>query len=521
MKSARHLSRDLRVFSLAAIVLFSVLLLIVFRSVWILVGTLTACADASAMSLIGSHALHIPIGPLTANLSTMVLVMTLSPIVFLTFNWRRMSADGANDRRDSSARITGVGRQTRRRCARQIVPSFWSAVCMILGFISLLLVPSTPMRHLGIAGAMGASLAFTSAYLIYPWVLDHASASRRPTAAPETVAPVGFFARRHGLIVIALVVFTAIAVYGLPLLDTDPTLPSYFKKGGDIRTGLDFIDAEGGSSPLKFVVEDRSDTPLEKGDAYHALQRLQDALERDPAVGSALSITVVLDEARRPWYSFILTNEKLLEILNSPKHGEITSRLITRDRTKALFYLRMHEASRTTPRRVVIDRLTRIVEQNGFRPVLVGGIYSLLDQEGQLVTSSIISGVLILVGLFVAMGFAFSRSLRVSAAMLVSLAIIPVVVRGYIAFLGMPLDFMTASAANFSPRSRDGRRRDDLPDPRGPAAAGRRGGPVDRVGARLLAALAADRDLARHHHVGLRHLPAVELSADAAVPACS
>jgi predicted RND superfamily exporter protein len=46
------------------------------------------------------------------------------------------------------------------------------------------------------------------------------------------------------------------------------------------------------------------------------------------------------------------------------------------------------------------------------------------------------------------MGYAFARSLRVAAAMLVSLAIIPVVVRGYIAYLGMPLDFITASAAN-------------------------------------------------------------------------
>ena len=32
--------------------------------------------------------------------------------------------------------------------------------------------------------------------------------------------------------------------------------------------------------------------------------------------------------------------------------------------------------------------------------------------------------------------------------MLVSLFIIPVVVRGYIAYMGMPLDFITASAAN-------------------------------------------------------------------------
>jgi predicted RND superfamily exporter protein len=67
---------------------------------------------------------------------------------------------------------------------------------------------------------------------------------------------------------------------------------------------------------------------------------------------------------------------------------------------------------------------------------------------GRLITSSIITGSLLLIGIFTVMAFVFSRSLRTGLAMLVTLAIIPVVVRGYIAYLGMPLDFITASAAN-------------------------------------------------------------------------
>lgn len=78
----------------------------------------------------------------------------------------------------------------------------------------------------------------------------------------------------------------------------------------------------------------------------------------------------------------------------------------------------------------------------------MGGEYSLLGDMGRLITSSIITGSLLLIGIFTVMGFVFSRSLRVAAAMLITLAIIPVVVRGYIAHLGMPLDFITASAAN-------------------------------------------------------------------------
>jgi len=440
----RNLARDLRVFSLAALGVFGVVLLVIFRSPWILLGTFAACADSSATTLLATHWIHIPIGPLTANLSTMVFVMTLSPIVFLTFNWKRVHEERVEDRViDGRAAMRAAVRRT-------VAPSFWSSVCMTLGFISLLLVPSTPMRHLGIAGAIGATMAFVSAYVVYPWFLEQATAARAARAA--TTGNTGwlstFFSRRHGLIVAGLLVFTLIGAYGLRYLNTDPALPSYFKQGGGIRIGLDAVDTSGGSSPLKFVVEDRHGAPLDTGDAYKRLWRLQDALERDPAVGTVVSLPVVLGEAKRHWYTIFVSDAHLIKVLDSPKHGEISRQLISADRTKALFLLRMRETARTTSRQAVIDRLTHIVEQAGFRPVLVGGTYSLLDQQARLVTSSLISGVLLLVGVFVVMGYAFSRSFKVAGAMLVSLAIIPVVLRGAIAYLGMPLDFITASAAN-------------------------------------------------------------------------
>jgi len=436
---ARNLERDLRVFSLAAVCIFGVVLFIIFRSPWILLGTFVACADSSACTLIASQLLHIPIGPLTANLSTMVFVMTLSPIVFLTFNWKRI-------RREREAEGRGPVWDAVKRT---VAPSFWSATCMFLGFISLLFVPSTPMRHLGIAGAIGATLAFATAYTIYPWFLQRATPPREVRWTKDLESRMrSFFSERHGRIVAAMAVFTVVGALGLLRLNTDPDLSSYFKKGSDIRTGLDFVDKTGGSSPLKLVVEDKQHAPLNTKETYKQLWMLQEALEKDPAVGNVTSLPVVLSEAKRPWFSIFLSTEKEIKILDQPKYGEISSQLVTPDRNRALYLLRMHETGRKGTRREVIERLKRIVQRNGFRTVLVGGTYNLLDQMTRLVTSSIISGVLLLIGIFVVMGYAFSRSFRVAAAMLVSLAIIPVVVRGYIAYMGMPLDFITASAAN-------------------------------------------------------------------------
>ena len=447
---SRDLAIDLRTFSLAAICIFGVVLLVIFRSFWILLGTFLACANSSAATLIITQRIHIPIGPVTANLSTMVFVMTLSPMVFLTFNWKRIREQH-----------TSVGYAAVWSSVKETVaPSFWSAVCMLLGFISLWFVPSTPMKHLGTAGAVGAAVAFTAAYTLYPWFLALASPPKTKLGWTKTFESWlrSFFSARHPLVVGGLAVFAIIGALGLPRLNTDPPLLSYFKKGSELRQGLDMVDRSGGSSPLKLVVEQRDGAPLDTKEAYKQLWDLQDALEKDPAVGKVMSLPVIESEINRHWYSKLLSieaffqgkskAEKEVDILEDPKHGAVARQFLTADRKKALFLLRMRETVRTNPRAEVIHRLEATVHREGFRTLEVGGQYSLLSQMGRLITSSIISGTLVLIGIFTIMGFLFSRSLRVAVAMLLTLAIIPVVVRGYIAYLGMPLDFLTSAAAN-------------------------------------------------------------------------
>ena len=448
---SRTLESDLRTFSLAAVCVFGVVLLVIFRSFWILLGTFIACAVSSAATLILTQRIHIPIGPVTANLSTMVFVMTLSPIVYLTFNWVRIRQQQNSG---GHAAVWSAVKET-------VHPSFWSAVCMLLGFVSLLFVRSTPMKHLGTGGAVGAAMAFCAAYSLYPWFLALASPPRAKLRWTEALASRlrAFFSRRHRWVAVGLVVFGVVGAMGLWRLNTDPPLFFYFKKGSDIRRGLEAVDRSGGSSPLKFEIEDEHGSPLDTKEAYQRMWDLQDALEKDPAVGKVMSLPVMLSEVRRHWYArFFLSIEGFFQgksgmqkdvgVLEDPKHGAVARQFLTPDHKRALFLLRMRETVRNAPREAVIRRLEGTVHREGFRTLLVGGEYSLLGQMGRLISSSILTGSLMLIGVFTVMGYLFSRSLRVALAMLVTLAIIPVVVRGYIAYLGMPLDFITASAAN-------------------------------------------------------------------------
>jgi predicted RND superfamily exporter protein len=448
---SRTLGRDLRTFSLAAVCVFGVVLLAIFRSLWILLGTFIACLNSSAATLIVTQRMHIPMGPVTANLSTMVFVMTLSPIVYLTFNWKR-----ARQQQNSQGR-TAVWTAVKET----VHPSFWSAVCMLLGFISLLLVRSTPMKHLGTGGAVGAGMAFCAAYSLYPWFLALASPpeTKLHWAKAFESRLRSFFAKSHRWVAVGLVVFGVVGAIGVLRLNTDPPLFFYFKNGSDIRRGLEAVDRSGGSSPLKFEVEDEHGATLDTNEAYTRLWALQEALEKDPAVGKVMSLPVLLSEVRRHWYASMFlsieaffqgksTMKKEVGVLEDPKHGAVARQFLTPDHKKALFLLRMRETVRKAPREEVIGRLEGTIHREGFRTLEVGGEYSLLGQMGRLIRSSILTGSAILVGIFTVMGYLFARSLRVAAAMLITLAIIPVVVRGYIAYLGMPLDFITATAAN-------------------------------------------------------------------------
>src|SRR5579884_524236 len=340
---SRTMARDLRTFSLAAVGVFGVVLFLIFRSPWILLGAFVACANSSAATLIINQRIHIPIGPVTANLSTMVFVMTLSPMVFLTYNWIRIREQ---KELAGHAAVWAAVKET-------VVPSFWSAVCMLLGFVSLMLVSAESMKHLGTGGAVGAAMAFLAAYILYPWFLALASPPKTRFGWTKAIAARlrSFFSERHARIAIAVVVFGVVGALGLPRLNTDPPLFFYFQKGSDIRQGLEAVDRSGGSSPLKLEVEDIHGAPLYTDEAYKRLWALNDALEKDPAVGKAMSLPVIQSEIDRRWYSKLLSikgffqgeskKEEELGVLESPKHGAPARQFITPDHKKALFLLRM------------------------------------------------------------------------------------------------------------------------------------------------------------------------------------
>src|SRR6202041_2854027 len=386
-------------------------------------GMLATCTSAVLVTLLVQSMFGEKIGILTANLGTIVFVVALSHLVYMTFNWQTLARQGGDD----SHALGGKAR-------RMTFPaSFWSMVCASLGFGSLLIVPAKPLRELGAGGMLGTVVALLCAYLMYPAFLDWATPKTTKTVAEGVGSR--FWERKFVLIAVAVVLASAGLSFGLERLNTDPSLLDYFKKGEQPREGLAYVDRNGGANPLTVVVAAADGSKLDDKEEYEKMWDLQDALEEQKGVGTSISLPVLMAEGHRRPLAFLISWNHLLNIMNEPKYNRVASTFVTKDRTMAAYYLRMNEHGRTLPRVEVVGQVKSIVHRAGFRTVLVGGVYELQGKLAELVATSLEKGLLSLFAFFTVIALIVGRSLRTALAMIFSLSLVPICMLGGIGLL--------------------------------------------------------------------------------------
>jgi predicted RND superfamily exporter protein len=431
----RELTRELQRFSIAAFVVFGVLVVILFRSAAVLVGTMVASLSAAFGTFIVRALAGLRTDILAPNLWTIAFVLTLSHVAYLATQWQRKERELGHERAiEESMRIVGPG-------------SAWSLVANLLGFASLMFVSAKPLQHFGISGAIAAVLAMICAFTLFPPFLRSAQARAGRDNAIRQKAE-GFFTRRHLIIALSVVAATvALAPFSFRV-NTDPNLPSYFSGDSSIRGGIEAIDRSGGSSPLDLVVADARGGAFNNEAAYQRLTGLHRALERHRDVGSVVSIAPLMAETKRPWYSFLFSWERKLNELDKAKNERIGKTFLSEDRERGRFILRMHELKRSRPRAEVVAEIRKIVRDHGFKLVSVGGLYVLQGELSTLVEGSVVRGLGSLLAGFFLIVLIVSRSLTNAIAMTLCLAITPFSLFGVVGLFGMPLDIISAPAAN-------------------------------------------------------------------------
>jgi predicted RND superfamily exporter protein len=435
----RSLEHDFRYFTLTAIVLFGVTMAVLFRSVRLFVGMLCTCASAVLLTLLLQSTLGHKIGILTVNLGTIVFIVALSHLVYMTFNWQTLA--------DRAHRI-GKESPDLARDARRMTfsPSLWSMVCASLGFASLLIVQAKPLRELGFGGLLGSVVAFACAYLMYPAFLRWAVPRKKQNCEGGTDA------RLLGAPFSAVVVRRYCARDRIGIrssqVNTDPSLMDYFKPRRELRDGLEFVDRTGGSNPLTLVVSASNGSRLNTDEVYQKMWRLHGALENEKDVGTVISLPTLLAEGDRTPFSFFISYEKMMEMMSQPKYARVGKSFVSEDRKTAVFMLRMIEAHRTKYRVDVVNDLRTVCGKYGFTVNLVGGIYYLQGRLAKLVAESLVTGLFWLNLLFVVIAWIVARSVRGALAMIASLMLVPLSMLGGIGWFHVPLDVISAPATN-------------------------------------------------------------------------
>jgi predicted RND superfamily exporter protein len=434
----RRLLYDVKVFSLCAVGIFGLMILLIFRSISILMGCLTASAAATALTLLTGYSMGMELGILTANLVALVFVLTIPHTIYFTYNWKRHSLDSST-RRDS----------VKNAFWETLPGSFWSMGTTLLGFLSLLLVQAKPLRQLGASGSIGTICALFAAYLLYPVFLLGIKPQRVATEVDVTERSRRFVLSRHSQWIAAgFVVVCLLLGAGIFRLNTDPSLLSYFPE--QLGSGLERVDRSGGSSLLEIVLRDSRGRKLATDEAYKRLWRLQRALERDPEVGTIVSLPMLMAEGKDFPFSFLFSWKTILNIMARPKYEKIARTFISHDHLYGHFILRMREKDRDAPRAEIIERIKNTVRRHGFTPVLIGNTYALQAQLSAVVGSSLLQGLGELVLLLGLIGFIVSRSIWVGLSMALGMAMVPVGLIGLIGLLKAPLDVISAPAANLT-----------------------------------------------------------------------
>jgi len=435
----RNLLRDLVLFSSAAFLIFGTLVSVVYRNWRIVLGTISTCLTACAVTLFVNNLLDIKIGLLTTNIAVIVFVLTLSHIVFMTSNWRRCSQEPVEHSADPVSAAVRITLQA----------SFWCMLTTLLGFLSLLIATARPLRELGLAGAIGTLTAILVTYGLYPTFLRCIPPSSGQSARSFFGRIGSFLPEANGnwwLVGIAGVVL--IAGVGLRQFNTDPSLLSYFAPGSELRDGLEIIDNDGGSSPLNIVVKDPTGLTIDTDELNQKMWAFQNSLEADSSVGSVISPAVLLAHVRMQPFMRYASWGTLLSILESDAFSATTASFIRAERDQGKFFIRMREADRTEDRATIIARINGYVEEAGLESEIFGGSYELQGQLGQLIASSLRIGLGGLLILFIGIAFIVSRTVPRTFAMFLCLCGIPMIVLGTMGYLGMPVDIITSPAAN-------------------------------------------------------------------------
>ncbi len=345
-----HVESDMKTFGIAAVAMFSLAFLVVFRTVrWTILPILTCLIPViivmGTMTLLDKRMTVI-----SSNMPVLLFILLLPYTVYFIDRYRESRS--RNPEEDSSTSATNAARAIG-------MPCFFSAITSMAGVASLMTSGIVPVHTFGMMMAIGIAVGFGTVFLFLPSAVRPLPA--RSTAPPPGGKSLRFLAsislRIPGPVVLLSLVIFGVAVYGTTKLDPETKFIDYFKEESEIYSGLDYIDNRmGGLTPMEVILRSEEKGFFKTPEGLAAIASAQEYFTTVPQSGSIRSLRTLLDEIRKYLKGIRLKLEdpKILTMLQPVMKEEIRE-FCNEDYTVSRILVRFRETDPDLNRKTIID----------------------------------------------------------------------------------------------------------------------------------------------------------------------
>jgi hydrophobe/amphiphile efflux-3 (HAE3) family protein len=340
------------------------------------------------------------------------------------------------------------------------VPVMLAAFTTMIGFVAFVYGSYlTIIREFGIFSCIGIFFAFLVSVTFVPAVLSFLvtgkkSASKKSDAGGmnRIMDRIGSFvlANNKAIIIIGIIL-AVLSVIGIPMVNREIDMLSYFKGDTNIRKAEYIIGKKlGGSVPVQVLLEGDIQDP----GVLREMKKMETYMKNEVGLNNPQSIVELIEEMNKAWgegKQIPDSKRKISDLFFIIEGDEIVSQLVNEDKTEALISATTINFNTTTLKSIVekiqsyID--TRDSSMCTFRQTGLSAIYNSLDES--LVNSQIQSLVIAIVMVFIVNMF-LMRSFAGGLMGIIPISFTLLFLFGFMGFSGVPLDIATVLVGSIS-----------------------------------------------------------------------
>ena len=452
-----RVAHDLQVFGIAAAVLFSLGLLVIYRKIrYVILPLVTSLLPV--LAILGYMAIAgVPFTVITSNLPLLLFVIALPYTIYLIE--RYLERRHLHPQEDGGEAIV--------RAAQSIwLPCVFSTLTTMAGFAAFTTSGIVPVKMFGILMTAGSLLSLLLVFLFLPSALQPWRPVPPPSPSSSAATGTGGFGRlsagfaqlaltRPRTIIALSTLVLAVSIVGTFRLTAENKFTSYFWPSSDVYQGLEFIDQNlGGTSTLEIYLRSGKVGHFKSAEGIASVAAVEQYFHAVPEVGSLRSLPALIREARktfRPEWFPSMQDGALVSLVQGMA-PELFQDIMSPDGRTASLQVRFKETAPTLNRRQIIEGLEAHlaslkdsslqgleIETTGIFVLYANMLNSLIDSQRDTLGFVVGSIYLMLLLLF--------RKFRLALVVLVPQALPAVTMLGVMGWGGIPLDLVTVMIA--------------------------------------------------------------------------